>query len=525
VLLNRSRITVTISVLALVSITCYWIFHFPYAPGRTLHVIPSNAFIVTHHLELSKRCEEFVSNPFVINLVEASGINTQIFANVDLVKEYIRKETTFAFIPSEEGQQAQWVFATWLGKDAIMLRLKLILGLIRGFTRHTGSISVAYWVTPVNEHVSLHLAITQGMLIGCISSNSELMEYMLRQLEYGSSFVSEQKKFVYYDEKSRESRDFMWIILSSSAQLPALQIIKISFPEFSNTKIRGEIEVSGLDTTISKVPESELNSILPSARSIIGTNMCLLISMPSSFISILDRAPKMPKVIRFIYKLFERNISPNSYIWIAILDSQYKGKLFGMSIPVILAGGIKSETKANFCEETIAQIDRLNSELKCSFIPTTSSIQNTQVIVLNQVTRGLFDSFTETSKPVVFTSEKYYIIATDQKALARLSGTGYDTKMWWSDTKRPENTMIYIVSDLAKFQPVVSNILDVLRIASMLQGEEKSASLSWIDTVKRLFDIFKPFHILRFCWYKNGCGEIELLGDRSMQNSECNLKK
>lgn len=465
---------------------------------------------------MSNRWEEFVSNPFVLTLAETYGINTQYDTNVtDLIKRYTRKETTFAYTPVDGEREGRWLFATWLGKDALTLRLKFALGLVRGFTRVRGNISnMQYWETTANEHSRLYLAITHGILIGCLSDNSDLIDYILKLEQYGVQTIPELKKGIHSDKAPVKVRDFMWIILPSLGQSSVKQLIKISFTDFTSTKMRGRIETSGIDTSIVKIPETDLNSILSSARSIIGTNMCLIASIPTSFISMLNKIPKTPKIIQFLYKLFESNIAPNTHIWISILDSRYKGRLFGMTIPVVLAGGVKSETKRDFLEETTAQIDRLNAELKCSFIPTSSSIQNTQVITLNQVTRGLFDSFTETSKPSIFTSEKYYILATDQKALVGLLEKNNYTETWWSEMIIQKNTVIYMASDMEKIQPVLTNLIDVLRIASMLQSGEIDVSvLLRLERAKRFFEIFKQFHTLRFWWCKDGYGELQLGGN------------
>lgn len=181
--MSRARRRTFWSLLALAVIAFVtWLLYVPRDPERVFEAIPASATFVSAHQGLGAEWPSLARSPLITNLLAAAGVKSEDLAKLatdaetqDWLRRLATRETVLAYVPSLGLQdRSAWVFATWIGSRSLTLRMQLALSRTAEFRpipiEHGGTVYITRtrFAQPGQR---LSLALLEGVLVGCISSD------------------------------------------------------------------------------------------------------------------------------------------------------------------------------------------------------------------------------------------------------------------------------------------------------------------------------------------------------------------
>ncbi|MEI6149223.1 MAG: hypothetical protein WCS01_09030, partial [bacterium] len=168
----------------------WWISFVPYRPGAVFSAIPEGATFVSSHRNLAGELSSVTSHPAARAILMSAGIREEQWSNLASNREtrawiqrLASKETVLAYVPSLGFQRKPaWIFASWIGGESQSLQWKLRLFNISGLRPVRVDLGRTIWMAHAGflqpgEHLSL--ALTEGMVLGCVSSDPAGVRWLL----------------------------------------------------------------------------------------------------------------------------------------------------------------------------------------------------------------------------------------------------------------------------------------------------------------------------------------------------------
>ncbi|MEI6789193.1 MAG: hypothetical protein WCL49_12015 [bacterium] len=496
--------------IAFLAIGIGWLFYVPYRPDRVFSAIPANASVVSVHRNLASEWDNLLNNPMVLRAAQAAGVpdkDLSDFRNNPVTKEWVTRlvsdQSALAYVPSLGSQQKPaLVCASWIGVQSRILRWQMAWLKSRDLIPvkvNEGQLTL--WLSRTkfgNTNLRLSLALTEGMVLACISEDPAGVRVLLEAAETypGRMTVATVKKpDLARAQLKRTPRNWGWIDTHQNLVTYELTVD----PEHITLYFNGHIplppapplgEASGLKTVTELTgATSDLITLLPLswAHSLIGSESNLL-------------------WLNTLRPLFDTQDAPtNALAFVALLDQQHNGRLRGpmgstlrafmkgVKTPTLLlgiqvGGGDAADTRVQHA------IALLNSQYNLSLVLRPISMENGTVLTLIEESRKNFYGSFEPDECVAYTVlGDWLILSSNASVLKTLVPPAHQGNPAWGSLSRPGPSALGWIN-LESIAPTVKNAAGVMKLATLFSSSEQSVIIRdtlnqagiWADVLRVL---------------------------------------
>ncbi|MEI7436349.1 MAG: hypothetical protein WCL16_06045 [bacterium] len=190
------RFTFWLSLGLITSAFVVWTMSVPYQPRRLFEAIPASATLVADINTPAASLMLLADDPFVRHLALPVGVPAAWFDTLAQdagvrrrLNQLAARRAVLAYVPNLDGAKGSdaWVFASWIGGHSQRLRWQAGLGKLPGFNTVRFPDGGTVWVASHGSGGSglrrLSLAISEGVLLGCWSSNMTGARILLETLD------------------------------------------------------------------------------------------------------------------------------------------------------------------------------------------------------------------------------------------------------------------------------------------------------------------------------------------------------
>jgi len=432
-----------------VCITGWWVFYFPYSQERLYRAIPQNATFISEHGRLAERWKTISKNPLTLSLLTTAGFKYEDLNKTindpgvqAMLDRFGEKNVVLAYVPSVKGSgKAAWVLSCWAGGNGQVFRwgtAALLPGTNLKEVRLSGGKSI--WTLAKKNNPSdpdFSMAIVDGVLLICLSSDPLDVKYLLDRVEYGAPLHADLQERLAASKniENDSTMDRGWIRWHEQKGEED-QIRRISFELSSLDAGHSEGLVSGDADLILSTP---MGILAPSNG--VGKSACITLGNSPGFDGLKDVLSVSPdaflvvpfvlaepalmgrqssKGIRIVTRAVKSQADTNTAFFVSMFGGERSGRILGLKVPTFIAGAHVTD-EARCMARVTEIIDILNAAFKLSVIPRREDFGGKPVIVVDSTRQeGVFDSLASTDKPAVTCKDKWLTISSSLDTLTNI---------------------------------------------------------------------------------------------------------
>ena len=336
---NRIRLVAFfIFVFLFAGLFVWWMFHLPYNENSLYRTIPHNADMVSCHLDLPARLMLHATNDAATQILPAPILELRkaIPASGGLIKalsssELKGKRSVIAYIHrSGHRNKPAWYFTIWLGAYGQTLRWSLLFKTPPELIRMGTDSGYPMWATKTavaNEPV-LSIALVDGMLIGCISTDPAGVRDALETYDghVPSVMTAKLPDYVAPLIPNPEAPDKGWFRMPTRPVPGMPHLVAFSFDSIESPCIRGAFQ-SDMPLATNSPLHSPAN--IDGLRDRFGIAPSAVLVLPGDFLTTtLEAAPHSLPIAVASMLLQSGAISPsNSPVVAAIFLGEFGGRI------------------------------------------------------------------------------------------------------------------------------------------------------------------------------------------------------
>ncbi len=453
-----------------VGISGWWVFHFPFRAELVYRVIPEDATAGSRHISPALRINALCDSSVITNVAGVLGPDgDDLLDTLDdywtrkLVNVIGSKLVVTAFVPSMGGfGQPEYVFGGWIGGYSQLLRWGVLDRYLTDFSVHHFSGNRRVWVCACPEIGAgyyLSLAVHEGMLMGCLSTDKVGVLYLLQRL-------NGQKSLTGFARKLQESEEADAFRVSLLAEKGGNSIISGGVSEVSSDQIIAEVEFDGkLSEDLQKYfPENGIAKDRKGSGSLLGDSPSLLAEIPVSSISPIIRDAGIDELQ--VWKKIEKYFKHDSSATIFASGGNYYGRIMGMKVPSLglrlpLAVGKDGSQTIN------SIMDELNAEWQYGLIATVDK-HDKRIRTINSVRNGAFKALRRNERPAIAICDGELLCMSNVNVLRKILSEYDDAGASDVLSKHPGDS-IYWASDLEETGDLLLKALAGYTLVSLLQ--------------------------------------------------------
>ncbi len=491
---NPRKIAFWLILIVSLIISGWWIFHVPYRPDRVFDAIPANATVVSVNQNLAGDWDTLFNNPLLLRAVKAAEIADGDIAAIStnmIVRKWTEKlastQSVLAYVPSlGSAHKPALVAASWIGNQSRLLRWQMAWIKTRDLTpAYLDNGNLTIWLSREkfgNTNLRLSLALSEGLVLACISEDPLGVRVLLETAEYypyrhslfeqgkpslAKGFIAGSPRHWGWFEANHKPIAFQWELK----------------PETLEFEMHG---IQGLPTSLS-LKEAEGTA---SALKLIGNTSDLAAILPLSWVTSLIPTEPSWLLLKTVQDLIAPNgATPQAYVFAALLDQNHSGRIRGpinknlrglikgVKAPTLLVGlPIQSDAEA---DKRIGQaLEKLNSQYGTALVAgpyePDSGLRITSIL---DNRKSFYGSF-EPEERVAYAVRGNWLLlasnggilgkflnqpATEEKINLKLDSTPAPTAMAWANLNGIGQT--------------VKNVAGLAKLATLLDSSDRSQAL------------------------------------------------
>ena len=500
-----------------IGLSVWWVFHFPFDRLALYSAIPPNAVFIGEHEKIAERWQVVAKNPLSLCLLKSAGLSDKDVekavndVRVDRnLRRFASRDTIIAYVPSlgQSGQPA-WVVSSWAGSHAQLMRFVLACGVLPGFKKVPLDDGRQVWCTTVgkeNSKMTVSLAVEQGILLGCVSSDSSAVRYIADRVEESAPLQTdlarrldlEAKENMQPGVQDRGWLDLAWVSGRSGAG-------KVRYALSGHTEhgsmgwVRGTVPFPASPCLRDSVDFNELKDLLGDAPD-------ALVLMPISYLEHVLSTNTTHGAWRIAAQFLAAEAADKGAIFGAFLGGIYSGRILGLKVPTVMMG-MKVRDPNTVLDRVAAATDRLNSECQVGLVPARTEIQRHSAAVLGLNRDNIFASLKPEERPA-------FVVAGHHLVLS--SNTGAAEKVLAGDSTIPEagdqkgnarwlkglgggggNATAYAWIDLEAANQALKNAVAVYTLSLLVRSSE--GRIENRDQLKNLSGWIDALRLLKTC--------------------------
>ena len=501
-------ILLTLSVAA----TVWWILYVPYRPERLFAAIPANATVVSVNQNLAGEWDSLRNNPLLRDVVCAAGMTEEDLSKIttnETVREWVTRlasdRTVLAYAPSL-GAQAKpgLVAASWIGGQSRRLRWQMAWIKSRDFqpvVLDGGRQTI--WLTRVkigNTNLNLSLALSEGMVLGCLSEDPTGVRVLLEAAESYPNRMT-----LAMTGRPAQARTMMpgmhrnwgWFSLGDD----------VAAYDFSLTDSHLEINMAG---ALHLPPAPKLNDRpgMKKATGLLGATSDLVAILPLSWVNTFTRGDSSCLWLNALRQLADTNGTPDHALaFIALLDQNHNTRLrgpFGATLRALIKG-VKTPTlligvQVGNKDEAGSRINRILAQLNSQYnmgLVARRAEAGDSVTLIEESGKNFYSSFEPGERIAYAMLDDWLLLASNASGLEKVMHASCEGLPAWGTPAQAEPSGIIWVN-LDNIGRTVKTTANVLKLASLLNttpGMVRARdTLAQTETIAQVLHAFSQAH-------------------------------
>lgn len=507
---SRQRPLFWILLTVFTAIGVWWVFHVPYRPERVFAAIPGNASVVSVHQNLAAEWDNVLKNPMVLRAAQAAGVQQKdlddITANPVIrkwVNLLVSDQTALAYVPSLGARQKPaLVCASWIGGQSRRLRWQMAWIKSRDLIPvkvNDGRLTI--WLNRTKfgkTNLRLSLALTEGMVLACISEDPGGVQTLLEAAENYPGRLT-----VASSGKPGQARSLVngsprhWGWIDTRRDLLAYQLNLE--PERLTLDLIGK-------PAMAPVPPLAATAGLKTATTLAGRTSDLIALLPMGWVQPLMETESNYLWLNALRPLFDTHgATSNALAFVALLDQDHNGRLRGpmgatlrgfikgVKTPTLLVGlQVGSQEAADIRIKQV--INTLNSQYNLSLaLHQINTEEGTGITLIEETRKSFYGSFEPDERIAYAMSGDWLILASNAAVLRRVMAPSPEGVPAWGPLSSPGPCALGWVN-LASIAPTVKNAAGVMKLATLFSSSAQAATIReslnqagiWTDVLRTL---------------------------------------
>ena len=490
-----------------------WILSVPERLDRVYEAIPSGATFVSVHERFADEWRSIGKNPFLIDILSASGVSADDIVKISGDPEIARwidrlasRRTVVAYVPSlGYRQKPAWVIASWIGGQSQRFRWQLQFlkshQIRPHHMEHGGTIWLVAPRKEQQENQRLSLALADGMILACFSEDPLAVRWVLETADrypfHPSVARTKQPERAIALLAGNPGPHWGWLdVVNPTDSSGTGGILAYAFNFHGSNELRGRIESEWA------LPEFSADSSvaqIDSARKFFGESADVMLSLPISWIDTFLRRQESPWAHAMRDILNAGVESGNRRMFLALMDRAHSGRLKGplgdtlaalvkgLRVPTLIAGWQTEATKPLHTGVANA-LERLNAAYDLGLVARTADESAARIALIEGTRDNFYGKFEPEEQACAASFHGWTALSTHSGSLRKLMKKSPHTEPsagpdWQSACRDPE-TAAFAWVDI----PAASRTLkDALAVATLALMAANSPSDSIIrDEVAKL---------------------------------------
>lgn len=517
-----------------IALASWWVLYFPYDPRKLYRAIPSNAIFVSEHKQLAERWRSIAGNPVVLGVLNSFGVEQKKVADVvsdpvigNLVDRFGSRDTVVAYVPSLGNSGAPaWVLGSWAGGNAQYLRSRFLTGMLQDLKPARTDRGRRIWIYDTGKSPSdpkLSIALADGLLLGCLSSEPDGVSYLVDRIEGGGPLLGELAETIGKTGQEDNCLDSGWLIgRSGSAGFIPSKVrwaLTSCWENYLAGWVKGKLAMPEAGPLAETVDLKELKHILGNAPATFAI-------LPYAYVESLVSNPNSPAYLKVIARAIRQGIPDKGCFFACLLSSEYSGRILGLRVPAVVAG-VKMRDGEKPLDLVIETLDKLNAKYGWALIPGHEG-DDQQVVVIQSTRSDVYGSL-KAEERVAFTARDGWLIFSSNMASLKklMAGAAQDAERntaeanaGWARGIGDRPAVAYASMNMEATGKALKDALAVYSLVLMVQnsGEDAASQRKTLDAAKGMINSVAALREGKF-WLSRTADETKLefrLGGRNM---------
>ncbi|MFC1451849.1 hypothetical protein ACFLSJ_00725 [Verrucomicrobiota bacterium] len=466
--------------------------HFSYDPARLYRAVPMNATFIAEQDRLADEWPVFVRSSAlgaVLKALDADGPDVRgALCGKDaqgFVRRFASRKTVVAFVPNlgQWGAPA-WVLASWAGAQAQFLRWGLYSQAMTGFDKRAMSQGRSCWSRALHGYgygtnACLSVAVVEGVLLACLSSDRTAVSHLVDRIERGNPIAPPLQDRLASEEGAGAGVTHRGWVIRYVFNGEGLRHSQTGYAltELGETRCEGWVRwETGQDGTgpaeesVAGVHPPRLPSDAPAA---------LLVAPLAQLLRWIGDADP-PPVVTGIGEALEAAAPPDGMAFACLCTSEYSGRIFGIRAPTFLVG-VQIRDPNDLQELVASAMDRINADHKWCLIPRTATVGDKTVLTLDSVGEESHLRLNADERPALFVEGGWLMFASNTASLPRLlplggnAGWPRSPQPWLAELAR-RDAAAFAWLDLRTSGSVLGTSLALYDLTRYMQGARDGVS-------------------------------------------------
>ncbi|MDE0838393.1 MAG: hypothetical protein OSB41_04995 [Kiritimatiellae bacterium] len=489
---------------AFVGFVLWQVFVFREDPDVLYRAIPDETLFLSEHADLAERWTEILDSPAIVSAAEAFGVEAKDIRELTenevtqmILDRFASERVLVGYSPSlRRGGAPGWVLASWVGTDGQLLRWGLYEGILDDFERVRFRNGRSGWIMRDVEFSgqmhSLTVAVSEGVLLGCLSTDEEGVQHLVQRLERSTSHSPAVRALVEDGFDPETTPDRGWVRFwptHSPVGSPRGWHFGARFDEKGRMagSIRGPIlpalhEQSPWDlvNTFSSSHEEHLPPGVQQLNDVLGAAPSVLAVMPYAYSA--ASLSLLGKDTRAVIDVLSDHVDEEALMFMSLTTRDYWGKLLDFDIPALLLGlKLTQEMQSEALVNDV--LDSLNARHGWGLIRRVASVdEETPVIRIDSGTQPAFTRGLKGLAPCYAVLDGWLIFSTSQTGLETLVARYNNfvpglAPMRWSEemTQVPGDVLVW--ADLDSAASTTRKMIGIYDLWVRWQNKPRNSSL------------------------------------------------
>ena len=510
-----------------VAVAIWWVLYVPYSEERLFGAIPANARLVTVLDRPAQRLDSLLQSPLFSGLLLSAGVreeDLQSLATDPDTRQWVRRlashKVVLAQVPGL-GTNAEpvWVGASWLGSSGHRLRWWLQAIGNKSFVSAHVEGATAVWVVRTrlsDPHLHLSVAISDGLLLACISRDPIGVRYVLETHErypWRPSVVSWKRLKTARGLWHTQYPDRGWYLWPEAWRQPAfaptLLAFEVNFPTAGG--LAAEITA---DHDFPSGPAPAADQSLNRLDRLIGSTPDLFITAPSSAVDlVLPESPSNPWITAARQVLVDPQ-RPDARVALCLLSREYVARIRGplgsglaslvkgLKVPSLLvaverAAGASAEPRIR------SALDTLNGARHFGLVPHPVQFDGGGLTMIDETQKNLYAQFEPEERISYAEADGWLLLCSNMSILRRLltehgaaaAQAEAGARATWALSGQPDaGTAVYACGNLRGAARTVSDAISATLLVLLMRDAEGTQATrrqlaevkGWIEPLRTL---------------------------------------
>ncbi len=501
----KSRPFVFAILVALFLAFCVWrMAWFPYHAEALYAAIPPHAMFVSEHGALAGRWPLWVGHPLVRSVALALGVPRKTMDDLAgdpgtraVLDRLAARNTVTAYLPNfgRTGQPA-WIVASWVGVQGQFLRWGFYKSFLSDFESRTFSAGRKGWRFIDRQGVlggqSMSFAVTEGVLLGCLSAEPDGVTALVERVERGVGFPAALQSHPLPGDGVTLDR-MLFGELNGDAQEDGVGVWSCTLA------LQADAQASG--TVFSVMPPLAMlgadagGAVVAGLAHVLRDTPGALMIGPNELLETAGELPAIGPNVRVFWDHLKPLTPPQGRMFVGLAQPAYSGRVMGFKVATLMIGLQLADPAA--VEATIgAALDAFNAQFHTTLIRRAIESEGTWVTTLESVRRGPLSGLGDGERPSYAVSGDWLVVSSSGEALTRMLTVPdeSDAPRWARELAAERSGAMAWVDLLATAEALIkiTAVADLLAIA---QGRGRDTGLgrqrlaivqAWLSEVRAM---------------------------------------